>query len=288
MSKIDTVEFTIEEVKTFKKAINGLSDFAEALHQHKFHLLSDIRGEIINNFQPIFPKLSKFLNMAGYKIEYSECLLEYFFEDPDAGRKAESDRERKSPYKLKKRPLRMLSDVLNRNDGELDISQKPVSLDNFFETIGMELSCLLNHVIDPDSAMYYNDEYEKKTYDACSARIGRLVEKLKAISNFAFDNNKSYQLATKELSQEPQQSGKPGKNAKMSLREFLEKCADVNFKIIDSKIKRIKAVDKSKKLLPKTANKPKGNQTKLYYEKDLIAIWPKLKDEIPTLPKLKI
>ena len=57
-------------------------------------------------------------------------------------------------------------------------------------------------------------------------------------------------------------SGKAGET-KMSLREFLEKRTDVDVRVIDSKIKRIKAVDKTKHILPKTANKPKGNQTKL-------------------------
>ncbi len=74
---------------------------------------------------------------------------------------------------------------------------------------------------------------------------------------------------------------------KMGLREFLEKRTDAELGVIDSKIKRIKAVDKKKSLLPKVANKPKGNQTKLYYEDDLIAVWSNLKDAIPTLPNLK-
>lgn len=75
-------------------------------------------------------------------------------------------------------------------------------------------------------------------------------------------------------------------DTKMSLREFLEKCTDVDNTVIDSKIKRIKAVNKLKHLLPKTANNPTGNQTKLYYQKHLVSVWSALKDEIPTLPNM--
>jgi hypothetical protein len=74
---------------------------------------------------------------------------------------------------------------------------------------------------------------------------------------------------------------------KMGLREFFEKRTDVEVGVIDSKIKRIKAVDKKIGLLPKTANNPKGNETKLYYLIDLENIWPDLKDKIPTLPNIK-
>jgi len=74
---------------------------------------------------------------------------------------------------------------------------------------------------------------------------------------------------------------------KMSLREFLEKCTDVDERVIDSKIKRIKFIDKRQSILPQTANSPRGNQTKLYYRKNLISCWSALKDAIPTLPNMK-
>ena len=92
----------------------------------------------------------------------------------------------------------MLSDVLNRDDGELDIPVRPISLANLFGTIGMELTGISSHVIDKDSAMYVNNEYAEKTYMACSARISRSIKKLREISKFVSDNSKSYRLAETE------------------------------------------------------------------------------------------
>ena len=73
-----------------------------------------------------------------------------------------------------------------------------------------------------------------------------------------------------------------------SLREYLEKYTDRDMRTIDSKIRRIKAVDKTQNILPKTANKPKGNQTKLYRFSELDSVWNKLKCAVPTLPNRKI
>lgn len=76
-------------------------------------------------------------------------------------------------------------------------------------------------------------------------------------------------------------------NTKVSLREFLEKRTDVDPRHIDSKLKRIKAINKKQSILPRAANNPKKNQTRLYYEIELEKVWSALKDQIPTLPNIK-
>ncbi|MHC4544547.1 MAG: hypothetical protein ACYTDW_08345 [Planctomycetota bacterium] len=56
-----------------------------------------------------------------------------------------------------------------------------------------------------------------------------------------------------------------------------------------SKVNRIHEFVKHGKILfmPKPINKPKGNETKLYYEEELRKIWPQLKLKIKSLPNLK-
>ena len=39
--------------------------------------------------------------------------------------------------------------------------------------------------------------------------------------------------------------------------------------------------------MPKTANNPQKNETKLYYEDELRQVWPKLREKVKSLPKLK-
>lgn len=58
---------------------------------------------------------------------------------------------------------------------------------------------------------------------------------------------------------------------------------------IQSKVNRIHEFVKQGEIdfMPKPVNTPKGNKTKLYDEKELRLIWPKLKEKIVSLPNLK-
>ena len=58
---------------------------------------------------------------------------------------------------------------------------------------------------------------------------------------------------------------------------------------LSSKVNRIHEFVKHGKILfmPKPINKPKGNQTKLFYEEELRKIWSQLKLKIKSLPNLK-
>jgi hypothetical protein len=72
------------------------------------------------------------------------------------------------------------------------------------------------------------------------------------------------------------------------LTDFIrDKCEDATS--ISSKVNRIHEFVKNHKIdfMPKPVNKPKNNETKLYNEKELRKIWPKLKEKIKSLPNLK-
>jgi hypothetical protein len=72
------------------------------------------------------------------------------------------------------------------------------------------------------------------------------------------------------------------------LTDFIINCCE-DAPSISSKANRIHEFVKKDKInfMPKTVNKPKGNETKLYYEEELRQIWPKLKEKIKSLPNLK-
>lgn len=74
----------------------------------------------------------------------------------------------------------------------------------------------------------------------------------------------------------------------IKLTDFIrENCEDTTS--ISSKANRIHEFVKHGKInfMPKPVNKTKGNETKLYKEKELQVIWLKLKEKIKSLPNLK-
>ncbi|MBW8041314.1 MAG: hypothetical protein FVQ85_15110 [Planctomycetes bacterium] len=83
--------------------------------------------------------------------------------------------------------------------------------------------------------------------------------------------------------------GKAEDNFKITkLTDFItNNCEDTQNLL--SKVNRIHEFVKHGKILfmPKPINKPKGNQTKLYYEEELRKSWPQLKLKIKSLPNLK-
>ncbi len=73
------------------------------------------------------------------------------------------------------------------------------------------------------------------------------------------------------------------------LTDFIrDKCEDTTS--ISSKVNRIHEFVKNRKIsfMPKPVNNTKRNETKLYKEKELQEIWPKLKQKIKSLPNLKV
>jgi hypothetical protein len=82
-------------------------------------------------------------------------------------------------------------------------------------------------------------------------------------------------------------SGKAGDKI-IKLTDFIrDNCEDTTS--ISSKVNRIHEFVKNRQInfMPQPINKTKGNETKLYKEKELREIWPKLKEKIKSLPNLK-
>jgi hypothetical protein len=94
---------------------------------------------------------------------------------------------------------------------------------------------------------------------------------------------------------QPQENGGQGKTDSgeqvrkiTKLTDFFRNCCE-DTPSISSKTNRIHEFVKKYKIkfMPKTVNKPKRNETKLYYEDELRQVWPKLKEKIKSLPNLK-
>lgn len=115
-----------------------------------------------------------------------------------------------------------------------------------------------------------------------------LAKELQKIAAIARDELKAELASEQEnAGQENIESGEQVRKI-TKLTDFFHNCCE-DIPSISSKANRIhEFVKKGKiKFMPKTVNKPKQNETKLYYEEELRQIWPKLKEKIKSLPNLK-